>query len=105
MALKRHYTVLDHVVVALAAMVEGDQVTAEEHLQKALEDEDELREALEDVESSQEENLVETSSDDEDDEETTDEDDSSDDDSNAEVSNVRAPSDRAARIRANMDSI
>ena len=99
MALKRHYKCLDHVTVAFAALAAGDGDLAEKHLQEALADEDELREALEDVNESQEE-MLEAASQDETDE-GDDEGDEGEEDGDEEVATLS----HAARVRANISSI
>lgn len=69
MALKKHHRCLDKLVVALSALAEGDTDTAEEYLAEVIEDDDELRDALEDISDSQEETLgCETSGEDGDEE-------------------------------------
>lgn len=75
MALKKHHRCLDKLVIALSALAEGDTDTAEEFLADVVEDEDELRDALEDISDSQEETLgdKETSGEDCDEDESEDE--------------------------------
>lgn len=66
MALKKHYSALNHVILALASAKDKDFEGAADHLMKAA-DQPDLEEALQDVHESQEENTDGSDEDDSDD--------------------------------------